>query len=186
VSIVQAIWWRSQYLIPSSCLLQSSSVAHTFHHPVVTRTLCSGIKWFSLEAEHSSANVEPKNLWTSAFIFLLVWHTAQSVQTVLPFYDLEVEIVMLQSSHGDDSSGGSDVDNVKWSFSCPGHFTACERFPCEHWIEVWVGVRVGLDILEIRWMSYPFLESNRGLFSLYPSLCTKCTEEVIIGAVGAL
>jgi hypothetical protein len=35
-------------------------------------------------------------------------------------------------------------------------------------------------------MSYPSHESNPGLFSLYPSLSTKCTEEVIIRAVGAL
>jgi len=47
---------------------------------------------------------------------------------------------MLQSSHVDDSSGGSDVDSVKWSFSCPGHFTSCKRFLCKQWIEVWVGV----------------------------------------------
>jgi hypothetical protein len=35
-------------------------------------------------------------------------------------------------------------------------------------------------------MSYPSHESYPGLCSLYLSLCTKCTEEVIIRAVGAL
>jgi len=88
-------------------------VAHTFHQPVVTRTFCPGTRLFSLEAEHSPADVKPKNLWTSALTFMHVWHTAQSIWTVLTFCDLLVETVMLQSSHIDDSSDGSDVDNVK-------------------------------------------------------------------------
>jgi hypothetical protein len=35
-----------------------------------------------------------------------------------------------------------------WSASRPGRFTPGERAPGTHWIEDWVGTRVGLDNMD--------------------------------------
>jgi hypothetical protein len=44
----------------------------------------------------------------------------------------------------------SALDEGEWSASRPGRFTPRESAPCTHWIEGWVGPRVGLDAMEKR------------------------------------
>jgi hypothetical protein len=39
----------------------------------------------------------------------------------------------------------SALDGGEWSASRPGRFTTGDRTPSTHWIEVWVGLRAGLD-----------------------------------------
>jgi hypothetical protein len=82
-----------------------------------------------------------------------------------------VPVLNLYVSRHEDVSGNASIaplfmtsalDGVEWSTSSPDRFNPGVRSPDAHWIEDWVGPRIGKDAVESTKLSCPCWESKPG------------------------